>query len=727
MGSLALPSQDIGVVRGIRCFPAQADHSKVREQLQGVEGSMNKRVPNLIALLLLSLWGRCGSYSPHGGVPLDPWDPGPRPPGGGYGSGSGGSGGPPPPPMCEEARRRCGREFVYRGVAGMPTQGDERSVELRGSYRAGAWVTGDALKFDGSVWRGTVDVPWQTKFLYKLRIVDAMGMERWIADPENPMGEPDGFGGTNSVLSGVMCPVYTCVDAVPMCDMPASVGYDWRDAVMYFVFVDRFFDGNPANNLPSGAMGLDPSANWHGGDWAGLTAKIKDGYFGRLGVNTLWLTVPMDNTDATGLGDDGRLYTAYHGYWPRDLSKSERRFGELAELKLLVDEAHKAGLKVLVDYAMNHVHRDSPTYAAHQADGWFNPLDLGGGKQCICGAPDCGWDDPVKSKVCWFRDYLPDFNFNTAAARQFSVDNAMKWMVDYNLDGFRLDAVKHIELSWLTDLRARLTAEVESKTKQHVYLVGETFTGNRDVIRQFVDPCTKLDGQFDFPMRIEVVSKLLMRQGKMQDLRAFFDGNDTFYGSGLMSTFLGNHDVPRTIHFAQNTPLWGNVWDGGKDRNFGAGRPAVVAETEAYERMALGMALLFSQRGVPLIYYGDEIGLAGAGDPDNRRDMNWSVPSYTMGQQLLLNRHIKLAAIRKAHPALRRGLRTTLSVTDDTWAFKMVDGTDVVYVLLNRSDSSKTLTGLPSASLKDELLGDGVVGPDIAVPARSARMLVPLP
>ena len=151
-----------------------------------------------------------------------------------------------------------------------------------------------------------------------------------------------------------------------------------------------------------------------------MTQKIKDGYFTGLGVNALWLTVPMDNTDGTGLGDDGRQYTAYHGYWPRDLTKTEKRFGTGAELKALIDEAHKVGIKILIDYAMNHVHKDSPVYAMHMSDGWFNPLDLGGGKQCICGSPECGWDDPNKAKVCWFRDYLPDFNFNNAGARLFN-------------------------------------------------------------------------------------------------------------------------------------------------------------------------------------------------------------------------------------------------------------------------------------------------------------------
>ena len=141
--------------------------------------------------------------------------------------------------------------------------------------------------------------------------------------------------------------------------------------------------------------------------------------------------------------------------------------------------------------------------------------------------------------------------------------------------------------------------------------------------------------------------------------------------------------------------------------------------------MAVAMAILFTNRGVPLIYYGDEIGLPGAGDPDNRRMMDWNSAGYNAGQQLLLDRHKKLAAIRKAHAALRHGSRTTFAVADDTWGYKMVEGSDIVYVLINRSDSPKTVGGLPAGRLNDALLGDSVTGPDVSVPARGVRILVP--
>ena len=673
-----------------------------------------------LLLVFSSVVAGCGDYSIYNGQMSDPWDPGPRKEGSGYGSGSGSGMIPPPPPMCDVSERRCEQVFVYKGMGGATTKGDEKVVELRGDYKVNGWVMGDTMTFDGTAWRVKVTVPWVSKFLYKFRIVDATGKESWIADPENPNKESDGFGGFNSVGSGVTCVKYTCEAPAPTCSATAG-DFDWRDAVMYFVFVDRFFDGNPANNIPySGGGMVDASANWKGGDWAGLLQKLKDGYFDALGVNALWLTVPMDNTDGIGIGDDGRNYTGYHGYWPRDLTKPERRFGTESELKAVIAEAHKRGIKVLVDYAMNHVHKDSPVYAMNK--GWFNPLDLGGGRQCICGSSDCPWEGS-KASVCWFRDYLPDFDFNNAAARKFSVDNALSWMQNYDLDGFRLDAVKHIEQSWLTDLRERITKDVELVKKQHIYLVGETYTGNRDLIKSFIDPCKKLDGQFDFPLRAELTSKVLLRQGRMQDLVNFMDSNTNFYGTGLNSTFIGNHDVPRSIHFAQNSPLWTDVWAGGKDRNFDPNRPGTVGETEAYERLGLSVAILMTNKGVPLLYYGDEIGLAGAGDPDNRRMMDWNSGGYNGGQKWLLDRTKKLGAIRKAHSSLRRGNRTTLSQTDDTWVYSMVDGADTVYVAINRADSAKTVSGLPAMSLTDQVSGGMVSGPTLSVPARGFVIL----
>ncbi len=353
-----------------------------------------------------------------------------------------GSGGmiDPGPPMCEDDLKRCEHVFTYPA-------GSEAAVEVRGDFAPDGWTVGVPMTKTGNQWSASVKISWKTKVLYKF-VVDGV----WIADPANPDKADDGFGAFNSVLQGTTCETWTCE--------PKLLGtFDWRDAVLYFVFVDRFLDGDPSNN-GAAIPGVAPPAAYQGGDWKGVLQKVDEGYFNDLGVNVLWLTVPFENTDASGMGSDGHAYSAYHGYWPTDLTKPESHFGSAAELKALIDGAHAKGLKVVLDYAMNHVHITSPVYAQHQD--WFWPLNDASVSNCVCGG-GCGWDG-AQAKRCWFTDYLPDFNYQNAAARRFSVDNAVQWIKDTGADGFRLDAVKHIEDAWLTDLRKRVSTEIETVT-----------------------------------------------------------------------------------------------------------------------------------------------------------------------------------------------------------------------------------------------------------------------
>jgi glycosidase len=506
------------------------------------------------------------------------------------------------------------------------------------------------------------------------------------------------------------------LDQGPKADAPAPPPpgvFDWRDAVMYFVMLDRFADGDSSNNNPE--ANVQTPANWQGGDLAGLLAKLKSGYFTQLGVNVLWLSSPVDTPGGRYLGvRDPNYYSGYHGYWPGDLTKVEEHLGDLALLKQVVDEAHKQKIKVLFDYVMNHVHELSPTYASNP--GWFWPNTKDGG-DCICGG-NCSWAEPDGLK-CWFDPFLPDFNFTLAPARKFSIDNAIKWIKDTGIDGFRLDAVKHIEMSWLTELRARVEKEIPKASGARFYMVGETFDGDKNVLKKYVNPQTMLDGQFDFPLRAEMVKVILARQGSFGDLHNFLDSNDGFYGAGaIMGTFLGNHDIPRSIHFAEDSPLWNDVWTNGKDRAW-TNQPGAPANSSAYERLGLGFTALMTLPGVPLIYYGDEVGMAGAGDPDNRRFMQWS--GTTPAQDTLRTLIGKLTKIRAQHEALRYGTRKGVVVQNDVYAYEMSHSADKLTVVLNRSDSSKSIT-LPGSSYQD-LLSSQSYSSNVTVPARTGLIL----
>jgi glycosidase len=611
---------------------------------------------------------------------------------------------------CGAAPKLCPTDFSYTG------DGSELSVELRGSFNG--WKTGIPMIASGTDWSVSAAMPYGQSVEYKFHI-QKVGGDTWLVDPNNPSKVTDNNGNSNSLLSAQTCDPWTCGKLQTVCGIDAkATAFDWRDGVMYFVFVDRFIDGDPTNN--GSVTGVAPIAGWNGGDWAGVTKQINAGYFNDLGVNVLWLTVPLDPTDALEYGDDSQKYSGYHGYWPRDRDKPNAHFGTMAELQGLVQAAHSQGIQIVLDYAMNHVHASSPVWTAHQNDGWFHAAKVSG-QDCTCGSGVCPWDGP-SMVYCWFTTYLPDFNFLNVDARKASIDNVIWWLQQSGADGLRLDAIKHVEGAWLTDLRARLLTDVEPQRQQHIWLVGETFSGDQTFVKTFVDPCTKLDGQFDFAERATLDGTILLRQGKMQDLETFLNGNDGFFGpDAIMSTFIGNHDLPRSIHMAQDTPVWGDVWANGKDKAWNS-QPIQPSGTSAYERMSVAMAVLMTNRGVPLIYYGDEVGLAGAGDPDNRRPMQWT--GYNAGQNLLLTRMKALGQARKNHAALRKGTRKTLWITQDAWLYQMTSGQDTVLVAINRADASASLGGLPAGTWQDLMGGADAAGTTVDVAARGVRVLV---
>ncbi len=627
---------------------------------------------------------------------------------------AGGQGG-----ACVDAGDACQVTFWY-------PIGSETSVELRGDFAEGAWDVGVPLHIDAGSWRVTLPLANGSTVRYRF-LVDGSAA---ATDPNNPEQEDDGFGGKNSIKH-VACGNGPCepaegpngqgpgqgpsgsgVTSGAGAGLPAGA-FDWRSAVMYFAFVDRFRNGDESNDRP--LDDVEEPANYQGGDYRGVLDAIEEGYFTDLGVNAIWLTVPMNNPDAIGAGSDGHDYSAYHGYWPTQLDQVEEHFGTMDDLKAVVAAAHEREIKILFDYAMNQVHEDAPVFQQHPD--WFWPLQ-DGERYCVCG-DGCAWDGD-DGRRCWFRDYLPDWNFTNPAARAASVDNAMWWIRETGIDGFRLDAVKHIETQWITDLRARVRDEVEPITGEKFYMVGETFdTGNRDLLKSYVGD-TLLDGQFDFPLRGVTVEALLRRSGTLFDLDAFLATNDAFYSPGIMSTFLGNHDIARIVHAADDSP-WG-AWDNGGTANW-ENPPEQPSNGSNYQRLAIGFTFLMTTQGIPLVYYGDEIGLAGAGDPDNRRMMPWSAGDITANMEGLRSHLRKLGQLRKEYPALWRGARSTVSVTNDTYAYRMSDGPSVVYVAINRGDLDGTVENLP-ASATDLLTGSVLTGPVLTLPPRSSMVLV---
>jgi glycosidase len=612
-------------------------------------------------------------------------------------------------------------------------------VVLTGTLTTPAWAGtvaagGIAMTRNGDAW--TVDVTLDPgTYEYKF-VVDG---DTWIADPANPTTIDDGFGGVNSV--------YTCGSTPSSCGDPNE--FDWRDTVMYFAMVDRFFDSDNSASPVNGASGMDGNGNsgqYEGGDLTGMRQKVP--YLADLGVTTIWLSAPYDNRDTAGAaidGNDPHQYSGYHGYWPKPVAtdysnlsdpqprpKVESRIGSEADLKMFIQDAHAAtgangqNLKVLFDYVMNHVDIESDLYAAHWD--WFARDN--DNQFALCG-PGNLWNDPYWGTRCAFTNYLPPFDYSNAEARAWSINDAIWWAKEFGIDGYRLDAIKHVPLEWLTDLRSRLNSEFASPPGGRFYLVGETFDYfDRDLLKQFVDPQTMLDGQFDFPFKRELCEGVFNPSGSIGGFAGFMSGNDGFYDRGpdkraIMTTWIGNHDIPRAIHFAD----WkfGNCTEGSSTGNGWTGNFGQPSAPTPYQRLGLAFAVMMTNPGIPLIYYGDEIGLAGGGDPGNRRKMIWNDANLNAHQIALRAKVKRLATLRGQLKALGRGARTTLSSSQDTWVYRMGGcGGDIpdVVVAINRADSARTVS-IPAGDWHDEITGTDISGGDLSVPGFGYLVLTP--
>lgn len=521
--------------------------------------------------------------------------------------------------------------------------------------------------------------------------------------------------------------------------------FDWRDAVMYFALVDRFHDSDGQSNPVDGVTGMTEggsSGQYEGGDLAGVTAKM--GYLADLGVTALWISAPFENRNSRGRGiNDPRWYSGYHGYWPSPANidysdpdnpspepKVEDRIGTMAELEALIASAKAAesanghGIKVLLDYVMKHVDDESPLYLENPD--WFTKDEDGNIPLC---QPNNWWNHPYWGTRCAFTPYLPAFDFWQEAPRRWSVNDAMWWAKRLGIDGYRLDAIKHVPFEWLTELRARIEDELGAPSGDRFYLVGETFDyDNRDLLKSFIDPDTMLDGQFDFPFKKRLCEGLF-GTGGLTAFATWMDDNDGFYDvegaskRSIMTTWIGNHDVPRAIHFASRQIT--DCGRGSDNSNSWTTTFLQPTDREPYELLGLAFAVMMTNPGVPLIYYGDEIGLAGGGDPNNRRPMPWD--DATLNEhQLALRAQVKaLARARATEKALSRGVRTTLTSTPDTWVYKMGGCGEVandVLVALNRG-ASATSIGLPDAGYVDVISGEEVTGRTLELGPRDVRLL----
>lgn len=386
--------------------------------------------------------------------------------------------------------------------------------------------------------------------------------------------------------------------------------YDWEASVFYFLMIDRFNNGTKDNDFPVDDPEILPKANYYGGDILGITKKIEDGYFEDLGINTIWLSpITQNPLDAYGLWPEPRTkFSGYHGYWPISSSTVDFRYGTDEELKTLIETAHQHDLNIILDYVTNHVHELHPLYQEHPE--WSTDLYLPDGT-----LNTEKWDE--YRLTTWFDTFLPTLDLENPKVTDIISDSAVFWIKNYHMDGFRHDATKHIpEIFWRT-LTKKLKEEVIIPQNKRIYQVGETY-GNRELIGSYINS-GMLDGQFDFGVYDDAVSVFAKDNESFEKLIGSLQESLNHYGyHNLMGYISGNQDKPRFISLAGGDLKFDeDAKLAGWTREIGVGNPV------AYKKLQSLNAFNLTIPGIPTIYYGDEFGMPGANDPDNRRMMQF--------------------------------------------------------------------------------------------------------
>ena len=455
--------------------------------------------------------------------------------------------------------------------------------------------------------------------------------------------------------------------------------HDFQAWNMYFVLVDRFKDGNPSNTEKVNDPEINPKANYYGGDLAGITQTIKDGYFKKIGVNTLWISPISQNPEtAYGLWDKGGVttkFSGYHGYWPISSSKVDHRFGTAAELDELLEVAHEHNMNVILDYVANHVHELHPVYQKHKD--WATDLYLPDGT-----LNTEKWEE--YRLTTWFDTFMPTLDFSKPEVIDAMTDSALFWVKEFDLDGFRHDATKHIQLEFWRTLTHKIKTQITIPTGKQVFQIGETY-GGRELIASYINS-GMLDSQFDFNI-YDAGLNSFGRGESFKGLETQLMESFNYYGyHNLMGYISGNHDKTRFISLTSGEVKWNE--DG---KLAGWTREIGTPGAFGYDRLSMFHAFNQTIPGIPVTYYGDEFGMPGANDPDNRRWMKFD--DSKLSELELKNRAVftKLAKLRNTNLALIYGDFQFLTVQEDIMAYSRTYFHHQVIVVFNKSGAGKNI------------------------------------
>lgn len=421
--------------------------------------------------------------------------------------------------------------------------------------------------------------------------------------------------------------------------------FDWDEAVVYFMMTDRFFDGNESNNTASGTdtYGDNPGL-YHGGDFAGVTAKLD--YLQDLGVNTIWLTPIVENVKGVAVTDEGKedvpYNAAYHGYWASDFTKLNPTMGTTEEFKTMISEAHKRGMRIMVDIVVNHAgYGTESTFADMLRDKSVSEGD-------------------IKS----WQSGLPDFATENADVRAKLVEWQTSWMKNYGVDYFRVDTVKHVDSTTWAALK-NSTTEVNPSFKMIGEYYGAGYASNGSTLGS-----GQMDADLDFDFNDQASSFV---SGNISSVEKFLSARNSALNNAYMTgQFLSSHD---------EDGFKASLMNGKK-----------YTEDEATSAALVAATLQLTAKGIPVIYYGEEVGLSGLNNypyQTNRYDMDFSKATK---DNVTYQHYKNLLSIRNAYTdVFARGSRKVVASSDEE-CYDVVSrsyGGTTLYVGMNIKDTAK--------------------------------------
>lgn len=459
------------------------------------------------------------------------------------------------------------------------------------------------------------------------------------------------------------------------------------DDVIYLIMADRFANGDPRNDEPPEVPGSHDRTNpraYHGGDLQGIQNHLA--YLKDLGVTTLWLTPVVKN----GAAQD------YHGYGAVDLYAIDPHLGSLQDYQELVAAAHKKKIKIFFDVVPNHVGPLNPWVRNPPLPDWFHgtkqhhldsfsPL-----KRTLYGKPEgqAGTNAPFECLIDphtpawmkrnltegWLFGILPDMNTENPVVEEYLLENSLWWAEISGLDGYRVDTFPYVGRKFWAYWHAGLRRLYPNLTT-----IGEVFHPDPSVTSFFVGGVRRYDGidsglstVFDFPMFF-TLREVLLRNAPVGRIADVLRHDALYPRPDLLVPFFANHDVPR---FAS-------------------------AEGGSPAKLKLAFGLTLTLRGIPQLYYGDEIGMPGGDDPDNRRDFpgGWTEDTNnafteagrTREQQEIFSYVQELLRVRREHEALRGGQLCHLASDENSYVFLRASAEERLVVAFNRADKTRDL------------------------------------